>query len=107
MAPIEALQFAADAAVLMPAVQGDPIPNPVADAPPGSSGFLQIMGWGKWVALAICVLALISAGSMMALQLRRGEGGEHVGKIAMVLVAVIIISAAASLVGFLADTPTA
>ena len=32
---------------------------------------------------------------------RRGEGGEHVGKIGMALGGVIIISAAAALVGFL------
>ena len=35
---------------------------------------------------------------------RRGEGGEHVGKIGMSLAGVIVISAAVALVGFLAAT---
>lgn len=59
------------------------------------------MGWAKWVALAVCVLGLIAAGALMAIQSRRGEGGEHVGKIGMALGGVIVISAAGSLVGFL------
>ena len=78
------------------------VPNPGAGtAPPGSGGFISIMGWAKWVALAVCVLGLIAAGALMAIQSRRGEGGEHVGKIGMALGGVIIISAAAALVGFL------
>jgi hypothetical protein len=38
---------------------------------------------------------------MMAINARRGEGGEHVGRIGMALGGVIVISAAGSLVGFL------
>ena len=76
-----------------------PDPNPVQ--PPGTEGFTSIMGWAKWVALAVCVLGLIAAGALMAIQSRRGEGGEHVGKIGMALGGVIVISAAGSLVVFL------
>ncbi len=77
------------------------VPNPDAVQPPGTEGFVTIMGWGKWVALAVCILGLIVAGALMAVNSRRGEGGEHVGKIGMALAGVIVISAAASLVGFL------
>lgn len=77
------------------------VPNPEPVQPPGTSGFVTIMGWAKWVALAVCILGLIAAGALMAIQSRRGEGGEHVGKIGMALGGVIVISAAASLVGFL------
>ncbi|MFE3459956.1 hypothetical protein ACFXKD_20620 [Nocardiopsis aegyptia] len=78
------------------------VPDPGAgQAPPGADGFLAILGWAKWVALGICVLGLIVAGATMAIQSRRGEGGEHLGKIGMVLGGVIVISAATSLVGFL------
>ncbi|WP_367645927.1 hypothetical protein [Paenarthrobacter ureafaciens] len=77
------------------------IPNPDPIQPPGTEGLNSIMGWGKWVALAICVLGLFAAGALMAVQSRRGEGGEHVGKIGMSLGGVIVISAAAALVGFL------
>ncbi|MBO9553825.1 hypothetical protein [Cellulomonas sp.] len=77
------------------------IPDPDAVQPPGTEGFTAIMGWAKWIALAVCVLGLIGAGALMAVQSRRGEGGEHVGKIGMALGGVIVISAAGSLVGFL------
>lgn len=78
------------------------VPNPRPVQPPGTQGFQTIMGWAKWVALAICVLGLIGAGAMMAIQSRRGEGGEHVGMVGRVLAGVIVVSAAGSLVGFLA-----
>ena len=77
------------------------VPDPTPVQPPGTEGFTAIMGWAKWVALAVCVLGIIAAGAMMAIQSRRGEGGEHVGKIGMALGGVIVISAAASMVGFL------
>lgn len=78
------------------------IPDPDAVQPPGTEGFTAILGWVKWVALAVCLAAIMGAGALMSVNSRRGEGGEHVGKISMALGGVVIISAAASLVGFLA-----
>ncbi|MFS0703231.1 hypothetical protein AB6N23_01790 [Cellulomonas sp. 179-A 9B4 NHS] len=78
------------------------VPDPDPIQPPGTEGFTTVMGWAKWVALAVCVLGLFAAGALMAIQSRRGEGGEHVGKIGMALGGVIVISAGAALVGFLA-----
>lgn len=75
---------------------------PGASEPPGMKSISSIMGWAKWVALAVCILGLVAAGAMMAINSRRGEGGEHVGRIGMALGGVIVISAAGSLVGFLA-----
>ena len=75
--------------------------DPTAQQPPGTEGISTVMGWAKWVALAICILGLVAAGALMAIQSRRGEGGEHVGKIGMALGGVVVISAAGSLVGFL------
>ena len=77
------------------------IPNPEPIQPPGTTGFVTIMGWVKWVALAVCVIGIIVAGALMAINSRRGEGGEHAGRIGFALGGVIVISAAASLVGFL------
>lgn len=77
------------------------VPDPAPVQPPGTDGLIAIMGWVKWVALAICIIGLIVAGAMMAIQSRRGEGGEHAGKIGMALGGVIVITAASSLVGFL------
>lgn len=90
--------------VIDPAVQlASQVPNPSSDQPPGFEGVTDILGWIKWGALAVCVAGLMIGGAMLAIGSRRGEGSEHAGRIGMVLVAVIIISAAASLVGFLAS----
>ena len=78
------------------------VPDPGSgQAPPGAEGFISILSWVKWISLGVCVLGLMVAGATMAIQSRRGEGGEHMSKIGMVLAGVIVISAAASLVGFL------
>ena len=90
-------QAATDFVALLPLQ----VPDPDPVQPPGTEGFTSIMGWAKWIALAVCVLGLIAAGALMAIQSRRGEGGEHVGKIGMALGGVIVISAASALVGFL------
>lgn len=80
----------------------DNIPNPQAEMPPGMGGLKTIMNWVKWISLAICVIGLMAAGAMMAIQSRRGEGGEHVGKIGSALGGVVLISAATAMVTYLA-----
>jgi hypothetical protein len=75
--------------------------DPAIKQPPGTQGINDVMGWAKWIALAVCILGLVVAGALMAIQSRRGEGSEHVGKIGMALAGVVVISAAGSLVGFL------
>ncbi|MFB8764030.1 hypothetical protein ACFW4K_22285 [Nocardiopsis alba] len=61
----------------------------------------MILEWVKWISLGVCVIGLMVAGATMAINSRRGEGGEHMGKIGMTLAGVIVISAAASLISFL------
>lgn len=78
------------------------VPDPAPIAPPGSDKFINVMAWGKWVALAIAVLGLFVAGGMMAINSRRGEGSEHAGRLGWVLVGVIVISSGGAIVGFLA-----
>lgn len=78
------------------------VPDPDTTQPPGFDGVLSILGWAKWAALAVCVVALIAVGALMAIPSRRSEGGEHAGNVGKVLLGVVVISAAASLVGFLA-----
>lgn len=79
------------------------VPDPgEGEAPPGFGNFETIMGWGKWLALGVLVLALMAAGAMMGVQSRRGEGGEHAGRILGALFGVMVVAAAFSLVGFLA-----
>lgn len=70
--------------------------------PPGFDRFVDVMGWVKWLALGALVLALIAAGVMMAISQRRGEGGEDATRIMKVLIGAITVSAAVSIIGFLA-----
>lgn len=76
--------------------------DPGAVQPPGTEGLVSIMSWVKWLALALAVAGLMVGGAMMTVQSRRGEGGEHVGRLGGTLAGVVVISAAAALVGFLA-----
>lgn len=69
--------------------------------PPGSDGVSTVLSWAAWIALALCVLGVIIAGAMMALGSRRGEGGEHAGRLGMVMAACIVIGTASGIVGAL------
>jgi len=78
------------------------VPNPGdGTAPPGFGKFNDIMGWAKWIALGILVIALMAAGVRLAVAGRTGDGGEHVTQIGRALGGVIIVSAAFALVTFL------
>lgn len=78
------------------------VPDPGAEQPPGTEGISTILGWLKWGGLSVCIAGLMIAGALMAIKSQRGDGGDTTGRIGMALVGVIIISAGASLVGFLA-----
>ncbi len=79
------------------------VPNPGnGTAPPGFGNFTTIMGWGKWIALGALVMALIFAGAKMGFAGRRGEGGEHAASVGWSLGGVMVVSAAFTIVGFLA-----
>jgi len=71
-------------------------------APPGAEKLLQVMGWLKWIGLAVCMAGLIIGGAMMAFNHRRGNGIEVAKPIALSVVGAVIIGAASSLVGFFA-----
>ena len=78
------------------------VPNPgQGQQPPGSDGIVKILAWTAWVALVICVLGVLVAGATMAIQHRRGEGGESVARLGWVLSGCIVIGSASALVGAL------
>ena len=87
---------------LVSALPMNGVPNPTAERPPGMDGIDTVLNWGKWIALIICVGALIAAGAVMAFGGRRGEGGEHIQRIANALFGVCVIGGAGSMIGFLA-----
>lgn len=79
-----------------------PVPNPSPIQPPGTDGINTILGWLKWGGLAVAVGGIIAIGVMMTIPSRRHDGGEAVGHLGKALGGVILIGAAASLIGFLA-----
>lgn len=60
-----------------------------------------------WIGLAVAVLALMGLGAHMAIQSRRGEGERHLGRIGIVLIAVLLLGSSAALIGALAPASNA
>lgn len=80
------------------------IPDPAPVAPPGFEGpAAVILGWLKWGGLALAVAGIMIIGAKLAINIRRGEAASELGQLLYVALGCILIGAAASLVGFLAD----
>lgn len=76
------------------------LPNPGRGVqPPGTGGLTTIANWVAWIAFFICLIGVIIAGAGMAIQHRRGEGGESVARLGWVLGGCVTIGAASALVG--------
>lgn len=76
-----------------------PQPGP-ATCPTGTCAKVgTALGWLQWVGYGACIAALIVAAIRLGFGGRGGDGGEHAGRVGMALIAVIIIGAAAGLVG--------
>ena len=90
------------------------VPSPVTAAgggggtittPPGGGSVETLLGWVVWVSAGIAVVSLIVAGVMMAARRRHGDGEAHLGRVGVILLSVVLTSAASALVaGFLPQT---
>lgn len=80
---------------------GSTAANHSAEGAAGASGFLTILQWSVWISLAICVLSLIAGGALLAVNRRRGDGERHLGRLGVILGAVILISGASAIVAAL------
>ena len=70
--------------------------------PPVPEAFETILGYVTWVSAGIAIMSLIFAGVMMASRRRHGDGEAHVGRIGVIVFAVLLLSSASALVtGFL------
>jgi hypothetical protein len=79
------------------------LPSPKPIQPAGTGDKIDtIMNWLMYGGLTVCIAGLIIAGAMLAINTRHGEGAQQAGRIGFVLGGVILISAAAALVGALA-----
>ncbi|MBD2894404.1 hypothetical protein amrb99_33290 [Actinomadura sp. RB99] len=82
---------------------GGPVPNPGGtEEPPFKDALMTMVKWGMWGALLCCVVGFIIIGARMALQHKRGEGGGHVGSMAIVGFATVVIMTAYQIVSQLA-----
>lgn len=71
---------------------------------PYSSNITVVLGYVMWISLAVAALSLIGLGTLLAVRMRAGDGIASVGKLGLVLGAVVLISSAGALVGGLAPS---
>jgi len=67
-------------------------------APPNSGNITTVLGYATWIALAVCVVSLVILGAIIATRMRAGEGLAAVGRVGLVLGAVVFISGASAIV---------
>lgn len=74
---------------------------------PQSGNITAVMGNVMWIGLAVAILSLMALGVLLAIGMRAGAGIASVGKIGLVLGAVVLISSASALVaGLMPDGPS-
>ncbi|MFS0703229.1 hypothetical protein AB6N23_01780 [Cellulomonas sp. 179-A 9B4 NHS] len=67
-------------------------------AAPDSGNITTVLAYVTWISLAVAVLSLFMLGGLIATRMRTGEGVAAVGKLGLVLAAVVLISGAGALV---------
>jgi hypothetical protein len=82
---------------------GIPVPQDGV-RPPGADEFQTLLGWVKWGALFCCVGGFLIIGARMGIQHKRGEGGGHMGSLAIASAACIVVASAVLFVQQLAGT---
>lgn len=65
---------------------------------PNSGNITTVMGYVTWISLIVAILSLVILGALIATRMRAGEGIAAVGKVGLVLGAVVLISGASALV---------
>ncbi|WP_077490896.1 hypothetical protein [Sinomonas mesophila] len=76
------------------------IPKPSPEAPPGSGGFVKILGYVAWVVFGLAVLGVLTVAGKMMNDHNNGRGGsEHAQRLGQVLAGAIIASVASGIVG--------
>ena len=65
---------------------------------PDSANVTSVMGYVMWISLGIAVLALFILGALIATRMRAGEGIAAVGRVGLVLSAVVLIAGASAIV---------
>ncbi|KAB2385946.1 hypothetical protein [Actinomadura montaniterrae] len=79
------------------------IPNPGdGSEPPFGHQIETLLKWAMWGALFCCVAGFIIIGARMGIQHKKGEGGSHMGSLAIVGFGCVLIVTAYAIVSNLA-----
>lgn len=65
---------------------------------PNAENITIVMGYVTWISLIVAILSLVILGALIATRMRAGEGIAAVGRVGLVLGAVVLISSASALV---------
>lgn len=71
--------------------------DPGSIIPPGGDKFTMMAGWVKWAAGLACFVGLCIVVATMAIQHRRGSGGEHGAAVGWVAGASILLGVGAGM----------
>ncbi|MEE6289296.1 hypothetical protein V2J52_16705 [Georgenia sp. MJ173] len=67
-------------------------------APVAGAAITTVMGYVTWISLAVAILSLFALGALVATRMRAGEGIAAVGRVGLILAAVVLVAAASALV---------
>jgi hypothetical protein len=97
----DVVHHAAHLAAAAPTPPGH-IPNPgQGEEPPFAGKFMTVLKWGVYFALGCGVAGFVLIGGRMAIQHRKGEGGNHMGSMIIVGFGCIVITSAYAIVNAL------
>nr|WP_256939947.1 hypothetical protein [Arthrobacter sp. BF1] len=85
---------------------GGSSPIGAGESAPGSEGIVTILGYVTWISFAIAAISIVILGMMIATRLRQGEGIAAVGRVGLILGAIILMGGATGFVaGLLPSGP--
>ena len=72
-----------------------------------TAGITTVLGYISWIALAVAIISIFILGGLIATRMRTGEGIAAVGRLGIVLSAVVLVSGATALISkFMPAGPT-
>jgi hypothetical protein len=72
-----------------------------------TAGIATVLGYISWIALAVAIISIFILGGLIATRMRTGEGLAAVGRLGIVLSAVVLVSGATALISkFMPAGPT-
>jgi hypothetical protein len=78
------------------------VPDPTKGSnPPGWAKLLTVLHWVFLAVTVACVAGVLIVAGRMAVSHRRGEGGEHMGSLGIVMTACVLAGSASALVSTL------